>query len=122
MTPLWGGTDFPIEFLCADAHIAGTEARRASANRVTSMTALLLQYLKLIMLFALIGSIIGLSHFSGENQNGSGLTAARRTHSPARARKILVVSGRLAPAAEDGAFVSPYPIGTQQRPLAPMFR
>ncbi len=35
------------------------------------MTALLLQYLKLIMLFALIGSIIGLSHFNGENKNGS---------------------------------------------------
>ena len=122
MTSLWGDNDFPIEFLCAGAHIAGMEARRASEKRVTSMTALLLQYLKLIMLFALIGSIIGLSHFSGEKQNGSGLTAARHTHSPARARKILVASGRLAPAAEDAAFVPPYPIGTQPRPLAPMFR
>ena len=53
------------------------------------MTALLLQYLKLIMLFALIGSIIGLSHFNGEKQNGSGSAAARHTHSPAKARKIL---------------------------------
>jgi len=122
MTSLWGGADFPIEFLCADAHIAGTEARRASANRVTSMAALLLQYLKLIMLFALIGSIIGLSHFRGENQSGTALAAAGRTHSPARARKTLVVSGRLAPAAEDAAFVPSYPIGTQQRPLAPLFR
>jgi hypothetical protein len=87
------------------------------------MTALLLQYLKLIMLFALIGSIIGLSHFNGEKQNGSGLTAARHAHGrPARAQKILVVSGRLAPAAEDAAFVPPYPNGTQQRPLAPMLQ
>jgi hypothetical protein len=86
------------------------------------MATLLLQYLKLIMLFALIGSIIGLSHFSGEKQNGSGLAAAQHTHSPASARKILVVSGRLAPAAEDAAFVPPYPIGTQQRTLAPLFR
>jgi len=84
------------------------------------MTALLLQYLKLIMLFALIGSIIGLSHFSGENQNGSGWAAATRTHSPARAHKVLVVSGRLAPAAEDAAPL--YLIGTQLRPLAPMFQ
>jgi hypothetical protein len=86
------------------------------------MTALLLQYLKLIMLFALIGSIIGLSHFNGENRNGSALAAAERTHSPARARKILVVSGRLAPAAEDAAFVPHYAIGTQQRPLAPLLQ
>ncbi len=86
------------------------------------MTALLLQYLKLIMLFALIGSILGLSHFNGENKNGSTLAAARHAHSPARARKILVVSGRLAPAADDAAFVPPYPIGTQQRPLAPLLQ
>ena len=84
------------------------------------MTALLLQYLKLIMLFALIGSIIGLSHFRGESQSGTALAAAGHTHS--RAHKILVVSGRLAPAAEDAAFVPSYPMGTQQRPLAPLFR
>ncbi len=84
------------------------------------MTALLLQYLKLIMLFALIGSIIGLSHFNGEI--GSGPAAARHTHSPAKARKILVVSGRLSPAAEDAFFVPPYAIGTQRRPLAPLLQ
>lgn len=86
------------------------------------MTALLLQYLKLIMLFALIGSIIGLSHFNGEKQNGSGLAAARSTHSPARARKILVVSGRLTAPAEDAAFVPSYAVGNQQRPLAALYR
>jgi hypothetical protein len=122
MTRLLSLVDFRIEFLCGAAQVSVTEARSASANSVTSMAALLLQYLKLIMLFALIGSIIGLSHFNGENQNGSGLAAARHRHSPARARKILVASGRFAPAAEDAAFVPPYPIGTQPRPLAPMFR
>ena len=63
------------------------------------MTGLFLQYLKLFLLIALIGSIIGLSHFNGES-NGSSLAAARHAHSPARARKILVVTGRLAPAAD----------------------
>ena len=85
------------------------------------MTALLLQYLKLIMLFALIGSIIGLSHFGAGKRNDTGLVAATRTHSPATARKIIIVSGRIAPAAEDLAFVPPYRHGTQQ-PAAPMFQ
>jgi hypothetical protein len=31
------------------------------------MTTLMLENLKLIVLFLLIGSVIGLSHFSGEN-------------------------------------------------------
>ena len=43
------------------------------------MAVLLLQNVKLIMLFVLIVSAIGLSHFSGENRNSSNLTAARRT-------------------------------------------
>lgn len=38
----------------------------------------LLQYVKLIMLLLLVGSVIGLSRFGGENRNGSGLAAARR--------------------------------------------
>lgn len=122
MAPLCGDNDFPIEFVCGSAQIPVSEARWATANRVTSMTALLLQYLKLIMLFALIGSKIGLSHFHGENQPDSGLTAARHTHSPARARKIIVVSGRLSPAAEDAVFGPPYPVGTQRRPLAPLLQ
>ncbi len=86
------------------------------------MTALLLQYLKLIMLFALIGSIIGLSHFRGENHSGSALAAAGRTHSPAKTHKIVAVSDRLAPAADDTALGPSYRIGTQQRSLAPILR
>jgi hypothetical protein len=83
------------------------------------MTALLLQYLKLIMLFLLIGSVIGLSHFSGENRNGSGLAAAPRTHSSGRARKILIVSGRPAATADRRGFVSDY--RARPRPLKPSF-
>jgi len=56
------------------------------------MTAVLLQNLKLIMLFLLVGSIIGLSHFAGENRNGSALARAGRTSDSIRAHKILVVT------------------------------
>jgi hypothetical protein len=41
------------------------------------MTVLFIQYLKLILLIALIGSIIGLSHFNSESRNGSRLTLPR---------------------------------------------
>jgi len=62
MPPLYGGADFPIEILCRSAHVDGTEARVVSGkNRVTSMIVLLIQNLKLIMLFAWIGTVIGLS-------------------------------------------------------------
>ena len=43
------------------------------------MAVLLLQYVKLIMLFVLIGSVVALSRFGGENRNGSDLATARRT-------------------------------------------
>jgi len=69
MTSLRGDARFPIEFLCAGAQIADAEACVASATRVTAMTALLLQNLKLIMLFALIASIIGLSRAGHERRN-----------------------------------------------------
>lgn len=78
------------------------------------MTALLLQNLKLIMLFLLIGSVIGLSHFSGENRNGSDL-ASRRMDSSARAHKILVVSVRRAATADRPGFVADYGVGLRQR-------
>ena len=84
------------------------------------MTALLLQYLKLIMLFLLIGTVIGLSHF-GESRNGSGLATARQTHSPARARRIPVVSGHLAAAADGAAIVRLRGIGNQRRLSRPSF-
>ena len=59
------------------------------------MTALVLEYIKLVMLFLLIGCIIGLSHFSGEKLNGSNSVAGRRMRASARARRILVLSIRL---------------------------
>ena len=43
------------------------------------MTALLLENLKRIMLFLLIGSIIGLSHLSGENLTKNETRARRPT-------------------------------------------
>ena len=86
------------------------------------MTALLLQYLKLIILFALVGSIIGLSHFKGENGNGSGVAAAPLTHGRPKAHTTLVLNGRLAAAAEDAAFVPPYPTGAQHPSSAPIIR
>jgi hypothetical protein len=84
------------------------------------MTALLLQNLKLIMLFLLIGSVIGLSHFSGESRNGSDL-ATRRTDSSAEAHKIFVVSVRLAATADRPDFVPDYGVGPRQRSSKPMF-
>ncbi len=41
------------------------------------MTGLFLQYLKLFLLIALIGSIVGLSYFNGEIRNGPHLTPPR---------------------------------------------
>ena len=52
------------------------------------MAALLLQYVKLIMLFLMVGSVIALSHFGSENRNGSGLAAARHKHSSAKTLRI----------------------------------
>ena len=69
------------------------------------MAVLLLQYVKLIMLFVLIGSVVGLSRFSRENRNGSNLAAARRKHSPARALRISTVS--VASLRADGAAFVP---------------
>ena len=43
------------------------------------MAALLLQNVKVILLFLLIVSAIGLSHLGGENPNSSDLTAGRNT-------------------------------------------
>jgi hypothetical protein len=84
------------------------------------MTALLLQNLKLIMLFLLIGSVISLSHFSGENRIGSDLVS-RRMDSSARAHKILVVSVRLGTTADRPGFLSDYSVGSRQRSPKPSF-
>jgi hypothetical protein len=85
------------------------------------MAVLLLQYVKLIMLFLLVGSVVALSRFGGENRNGSDLAIARRKHSSARALRISTVSVRLAAAADGAAFVPNYGPGTEQRPLGPLF-
>ena len=84
------------------------------------MAVLLLQYVKLIMLFLLVGSVIALSHFGSENRNGSGLAAARRKHGSAKALRIPTQSVRLAAAADGAAFVPNYGPGTEQRPLEPL--
>jgi hypothetical protein len=86
------------------------------------MTALMLENIKLIMLFLLIGSIIGLSHFSGENLNGSDSAAGRRVRASARARKILAVSIRLDAAARRTRFVPGYVSDLPQRSLRPLFQ
>ena len=46
------------------------------------MTALVLHYFKLVVLFLLIGSLITLSHFGGRKQNGSLAGAAARNATP----------------------------------------
>ncbi|MFZ0093878.1 MAG: hypothetical protein WCF66_10580 [Pseudolabrys sp.] len=84
------------------------------------MTALLLQNLKLIMLFLLIGSVIGLSHVSGENRNGSDLLT-RRMDSLAKAHKILIVGVRPAATADRPGFVPDYGVGPRQRSPKPSF-
>jgi hypothetical protein len=56
------------------------------------MTALALENLKLIILFLFVGSVIGLSHFGGEN--GSDMDAARGTRSSAKPRKTHVARVR----------------------------
>jgi hypothetical protein len=55
-------------------------------QRETSMTALMLENLKLIMLFMLIGSIIGLSHLSGGKANPARPKGLRGYGQPATAR------------------------------------
>jgi hypothetical protein len=55
-------------------------------QRETSMTALMLENLKLIMLFMLIGSIIGLSHLSGGKANPARPKGLRGYGRPASAR------------------------------------
>lgn len=85
------------------------------------MTVFLLENMKLIMLFALIGTLIGLSHFGRENRNGFGLTAARRTHGSPRARRILAVSIRLAAAADRLSSARQHSIRVQRRLLKPSF-
>jgi hypothetical protein len=51
----------------------GTEAKQLlqKQQRATSMTALMLANVKLIMLILLIGSTIGLARLGGGNPNGS---------------------------------------------------
>jgi hypothetical protein len=66
--PLWEAAPFRLEFICGREHIGGTEAGLPQEQQgETSMTDLLLENFKLIVLVLLIGSIIGLSHLSGEN-------------------------------------------------------
>jgi hypothetical protein len=89
---------------------------------MTSMTALVLEYIKLVMLFLLIGCIIGLSHFSGEKLNGSDSVAGRRMRASARARRILVLSIRLEAAARRIRFVPGYVSSLRQRSLRPLFQ
>jgi hypothetical protein len=86
------------------------------------MTALVLENVKLIMLFLLIGSIIGLSHVSGENLNGPDSVAGRRMRASARARRILVVSIRLDAAARRTRFIPGYISGLQRRSPKPLFQ
>jgi hypothetical protein len=52
------------------------------------MTAFVLENLKLIMPFLLIGSIIGLSHLSGENLTKNKTRAWRPTLTPNRAEAV----------------------------------
>jgi hypothetical protein len=65
MTRLCASVDFPIEFLCGGAHIACAEAQQLPQEQLggTSMTDILLENLKLIVLFILIAAVIGMSHF-----------------------------------------------------------
>jgi hypothetical protein len=86
------------------------------------MTALVLENIKLIMLFLLIGSIIGLSHLGAENLNRSDSVAGRRMRASAKARKILVVSIRLEAAARRARFVPGYVSGLQLRSPRLFFR
>jgi hypothetical protein len=55
-------------------------------QRETSMTALILENLKLIMLFLLIGSVIGLSHLSGGKAKPARHKRLRGYGRPATAR------------------------------------
>jgi hypothetical protein len=52
------------------------------------MTALVLENLKLIVLFLLIGSIIGLSHLSGENLTKNETRIRRPTLARNRAKAV----------------------------------
>ena len=79
---------FRLEFICGREHIGGTEAPLPhEQQRETSMAALMLENLKLIILFLLIGSIIGLSHLRGEN-----LTDMKRAIRSRRWRKIRSIT------------------------------
>lgn len=76
MTRLYRRVDFPIEFLCGGAHIPGSEAGSASAKHknkpgMTAVTALFVDHIKLVMLFVLIGSLIGLSRAGRKSAGGS---------------------------------------------------
>jgi hypothetical protein len=80
---------FRLEFICGREHIGGTEAKELPQEQgETSMTAFVLENLKLIMLFLLIGSIIGLSHLSGENLTKNKTRAWRPTLTPNRAEAV----------------------------------
>jgi hypothetical protein len=64
MLPLQNGRLFFVEFKPIVAHVSNKGGRGSSG--VVPMIALLFENLKLIMLFMLIGTIIGLSHLRGE--------------------------------------------------------
>jgi hypothetical protein len=51
------------------------------------MIALLLENLKLIMLFLLVGSIIGLSHLADGNRDGSRFATVERTYRSAKGQQ-----------------------------------
>jgi hypothetical protein len=79
------------------------------------MTALLLQYLKLIMLLLLIGSIVGLSHFPGETRKGSASANAEGVSGWTRTHRVRV---RNVGADRRNGVVS---IGPRQRRFKPLF-
>jgi hypothetical protein len=57
-------------------------------QRETSMTALTLENIKLIILLLLVGSVIGLSHLSGENLTKNETRIRRPTLARNRAKAV----------------------------------
>lgn len=64
------------------------------------MTAFLLQNLKLIMLFLLIGSVIGLANVRSELRYGSASAMSRPLRASERARVIFGANTRIASAGD----------------------
>ena len=92
----------------------GCGSLRAAATRVTPMTALLPEYLKLIMLLLLVGSIIGLSHLPGETRNGSALANAEGASGRMHTHWVHVRKVRAAAADRRTSFVPNYCIDPRQ--------